>query len=70
MNKEYILHNKIREYRLARDLTQSELASLSGVSKNTISAFETGFFCPSACTALILCKVLRVKFEDLFYIEV
>lgn len=70
MSRDYLLTNKIREYRIARDLTQSELASLTGVSKNTISAFETGFFCPSAHTALLLCKVLRVKFEDLFFLEV
>ena len=47
--------------------TQSKLAEMVGVSRNTISSIETGQFCPTAKLALILCIALEKNFEDLFY---
>lgn len=48
-------------------LSQSALAELVGVSRNTISSIETGQFNPTAKLALILCIALDKKFEELFY---
>ena len=54
-------------YRYA--LSQTQLAELVGVSRNTISSIETGQFNPTAKLALILCIALEQKFEDLFYFD-
>lgn len=67
MNDQLILHNRLKEARAERGLSQVALAELVGVSRNTISSIETGQFCPTAKLALILCIALERKFEDLFY---
>jgi putative transcriptional regulator len=46
-----------------------KLAQLVGVSRQTISAIETGQFNPTAKLALILCIALDKKFEELFYFD-
>ena len=61
--------NRIREERQRAGLSQGELASIIGVSRNTISSIETGQFNPTAKLALILCVALNKKFEELFYFE-
>ena len=65
--EELILKNHLKEVRLEKHLSQSALADLVGVSRNTISSIETGQFNPTAKLALILCIALDMKFEDLFY---
>ena len=67
MNDKLILKNRLKEARVQADLSQSQLADMVGVSRNTISSIETGQFCPTAKLALILCVALDKKFEDLFY---
>lgn len=69
MNDELILKNRLKEARQQMNLSQSQLAELVGVSRNTISSIETGQFNPTAKLALILCIALDKKFEDLFYFE-
>ena len=69
MNDELILKNRLKEARNERMLSQSQLAELVGVSRNTISSIETGQFNPTAKLALILCIALDKKFEDLFYFD-
>ena len=67
MDGKLILKNRLKEARTERDLSQSALAELVGVSRNTISSIETGQFSPTAKLALILCVALDKKFEELFY---
>ncbi len=67
MDCKLILKNRLREARMERDLSQSALAELVGVSRNTISSIETGQFNPTAKLALVLCIALDKKFEELFY---
>ena len=62
-----ILRNNLKAARTEKGLSQSQLAELVGVSRNTISSIETGQFNPTAKLALILCIALDKKFEDLFY---
>jgi putative transcriptional regulator len=69
MKDEIILRNRLKVARAEKELSQSALAEMVGVSRNTISSIETGQFCPTAKLALILCVALDKKFEDLFYIE-
>ena len=67
MREELILQNRVKESRTALGLSQAQLASMVGVSRNTISSIETGQFCPTAKLALILSIALDKKFEELFY---
>ena len=67
MEDELILRNNLAEVRKGKGLSQSELAKMVGVSRNTISSIETGQFNPTAKLALILCIALDKKFEELFY---
>ena len=67
MEDELILRNNLAEVRKEKGLSQSELAKIVGVSRNTISSIETGQFNPTAKLALILCIALDKKFEELFY---
>lgn len=69
MNDKLILKNNIREVRTEKKLSQSALAEMVGVSRNTISSIETGQFNPAAKLALVLCIALDKKFEELFYFD-
>ena len=64
-----ILKNRLKEVRKKLGLSQSELAKIVGVSRNTISSIEVGQFNPSAKLALILCIALDKKFDELFYFD-
>ncbi|WP_373899796.1 helix-turn-helix transcriptional regulator [Haloimpatiens sp. FM7315] len=64
-----VLLNNLKEVRAEKELSQSELAQMVGVSRNTISSIETGQFNPTAKLALVLCIALDKKFEELFYFE-
>lgn len=69
MNKKLIFKNRLRKMRNEKGLSQSELAQIVGVSRQTISSIENGQFNPTAKLALILCIALDQKFEDMFYFE-
>ena len=42
MNEHLILKNRLKEVRKGKKLSQTELAEMVGVSRNTISSIETG----------------------------
>ena len=67
MDSELVLKNNLKTVRMEKNLSQAELASMVGVSRNTISSIETGQYCPTAKLALILCTAMEKKFEELFY---
>lgn len=67
MDDKLILKNHLKEARAEQKLSQSQLAAMVGISRNTISSIETGQFNPTAKLALILCIALDKKFEELFY---
>ena len=69
MDDKLVLRNKLKAARAEKSLSQTALAEMVGVSRNTISSIETGQFCPTAKLALVLCVALDKKFEDLFYFE-
>ena len=62
-----VLKNRLKESRTQAGYSQSQLAEMVGVSRNTISSIETGQFNPTAKLALILCIALNKKFEERFY---
>lgn len=67
MDESLVLKNRLKDIRMEKGLSQSLLAEMVGVSRNTISSIETGQFCPTAKLALILCIALDRKFEEVFY---
>ena len=69
MDNSLILRNRLRASRAEKGLSQTQLAELVGVSRQTISSIETGQFNPTAKLALILCVALDRKFEELFYFD-
>lgn len=69
MDESLILRNRLKDARAEKKLSQTQLAELVGVSRNTISSIETGQFNPTAKLALVLCIALDKKFEELFYFE-
>jgi putative transcriptional regulator len=62
------LHNRLREERARRNLTQAHLATLVDVSRKTINTVENGVFIPSTVLALRLAKALGTSVEALFQI--
>ena len=69
MNEDLALQNHLKEIRQEKKLSQSALAEMVGVSRQTISSIENNQFCPSAKLALLLCIALDKKFEELFFFE-
>ena len=69
MDNDLTLHNNLKAARAEAGLSQGELASLVGVSRQTISSIETGQFNPTAKLALVICVALDKKFEELFYFD-
>ncbi len=62
MDEHLILRNRLKTVRKEKKkLSQTELAELVGVSRNTISSIETGQFNPTAKLALVLCIALDKK---------
>ena len=58
--------NRVKQYRKAARMTQSQLAESSGVSRQTISDIEIGKHEPTITVALLLARALGVKVDNLF----
>lgn len=54
----------IREFRRAKDLTQSELAHLSGINLQTISRIEYNETSPYWTTVARLCAAMNMSMDD------
>ena len=67
MDDGLILKNDLPVIRKEKGLSQADLATMVGVSRNTISSIETGQYTPTAKLALLLCIALDKKFEEIFY---
>ncbi len=61
--------NNVYELRLARDLTQEELAQKAGVSRQTIIAIEKGKYTPSILLALRIAAIFKTPVERIFQIK-
>lgn len=69
MEDKLVLKNRLKEVRTEKGLSQTQLAEIVGVSRNSISSIETGQFSPTAKLALVICIALDKKFEELFYFD-
>jgi len=58
--------NTIKVQRAIKDITQAQLATIIGVSRQTISAIEKNKYVPSTVLALKLARYFEVAIEEIF----
>ena len=64
-----IVKNRVRELRGDASLSQGELASAFGVSRQTINSIETGRYLPSLPLALAIARFFETSVEGVFDAE-
>lgn len=60
---------KMKSARVAKDLSQQQLADLIGVSRQTISAIEKGDYNPTINLCIAICRELGKTLNELFWEE-
>ena len=60
---------KMKSARVAKDLSQQQLAELIGVSRQTISAIEKGDYNPTINLCIAICRELGKTLDELFWEE-
>jgi putative transcriptional regulator len=60
------MKNRIKVYRAMHDLTQENLATELGVTRQTILAIEKGKYYPSLDLAFKIARYFGVTIEDIF----
>jgi putative transcriptional regulator len=60
------MKNKLRELRMAREWSQSDLADKLGVSRQTVNAIETERYDPSLPLAFKVAKLFKKPIEEIF----
>jgi len=58
--------NELKNLRTARSLSQGELASKAGITRQAVSSIESNLYLPTTAVALRLAAVLSCRVEDLF----
>lgn len=64
-----VLNTKIKEYRAKNNMSQSELAELADVRRETIIRLEKGQYNPSLKLAMDIAKIFSTTVEELFSFE-
>lgn len=63
------MNEALKQARLAKNLTQTELAKRIGVSRQTINMIENGVYNPTVELCIKICKEVGVTLNDLFWKE-
>jgi putative transcriptional regulator len=63
-----VVGNRLKQWRVKKELTQADLAKIAGVSRKTINTVENGVFVPSVFLALVLARELGTTVESLFFL--
>jgi putative molybdopterin biosynthesis protein len=66
---ESTLRSSLKALRTRMGMSQQELATLAGVTRQTISGVESDLYAPSAAVALRIARALGCRVEDLFWLE-
>lgn len=61
-----VVENAVRDLRAAKGLSQAELATAVGVSRQTINSIETGRYLPSLPLAIGLARFFGTTVEEVF----
>jgi len=59
----------VKEYRLQHNMTQEEVATKIGVSRQSINAIERGRYTPSLLLALKFARLFHCPVENLFILQ-
>ena len=62
-----MLNERMREARQQKGISQTELAKLIGVSRQTVNMIENGDYNPTIALCLKICKALDKTLNDLFW---
>ena len=60
------LTNTMKPHRVAKGITQAQLADRTGVTRKTINSVENGVFVPSTVLALKIARALEKSVEAIF----
>lgn len=63
------MNEKMRQARIEKNLSQTDLAKAIGVSRQTINMIENGVYNPTIELCIRICKELGVTLNDLFWRE-
>lgn len=63
------MKNSLRDQRKRKKITQEQLASLVGVSRQSINAIERGKYTPSTMLALKISEIFNTTVNSLFELE-
>ena len=63
------MNEKMKQARLERNLSQTELARIIGVSRQTINMIENGAYNPTIGLCRNICRALGCTLNDLFWEE-
>jgi putative transcriptional regulator len=66
---EISIENRVKLARVAKDLTQQQLADLVGVTRQTIGLIEAGKYNPTIKLCLLLSRATDKSLDELFWIE-
>lgn len=58
---------RLKSARVAKDMSQEDLAKAVGVSRQTINSIEKGDYNPTIKLCISICKVLDKTLDDLFW---
>lgn len=58
---------RLKSARVARDMTQQDLAEAVGVTRQTIVAIEKGDYNPTVRLCIDICKALGKTLDELFW---
>ena len=62
-----MLINRVKDYRKGANLTQEDLASMTGVSRQTIISIEKNKIVPGLDIAMRIAESLKTPINKLFY---
>ena len=63
------MNEKMKQARIEKNLSQTDLAKTIGVSRQTINMIENGVYNPTIELCIRICKKLGVTLNDLFWRE-
>ncbi|MCT3263215.1 helix-turn-helix transcriptional regulator [Lactiplantibacillus plantarum] len=64
-----LIANHVKQYRLMAGFSQKELASKTGITRQTLSLIEKGTYNPSLKLCLNLCHALNQTLDTVFWVE-
>ena len=63
------MKNNLKTLRQEKSISQDELASILGVSRQTINSIETGKFDPSLKLVIKITRFFKTELESIFIFE-